>query len=181
MKQVHESIQYTKSTLNSGVECAPDAASPPISNFSTDLNPAMEVPCDTANCKLSETTFHLSSASEVKTARVSNKLDFQRPIDQLQLSGCIVEHIGRTCTNGKSEVYKRKLMESRVKRKLNSNVRYWKVSWAEKLRMYDFSEANKIFWNCQFMCHKETDDVYTFMENCMKSMKICIYKIYKNK
>lgn len=31
------------------------------------------------------------------------------------------------------------------------------------------------------MCHKETDDVYTFMGNCMKSMKICIYKIYKNK
>lgn len=31
------------------------------------------------------------------------------------------------------------------------------------------------------MCQTHTDDVYTFMGNYMKSMKICIYKIHKNK
>lgn len=69
MKQIpRTSIQCTKSTLNSGVD-----APFPISNFpSTDLKEGVQVGRQTF---VAFRPSHLSSGSEVKTARVPNKLD----------------------------------------------------------------------------------------------------------
>lgn len=78
-------------------------AIPPISNFpSTDLKEGVQVGRQTF---VAFRPSHLSSGSEVKTARVPNKLDPEATDWSAAVKWlCIVGHIARTCADEKSKV-----------------------------------------------------------------------------